>query len=182
VSLAVVPFSADEHLGETIEVLLRVRAADPTYPPPADVDKNAESFGAWLLNTPDFGRWVALVDGQVAGHVVVTGAHAYLSNHLSAVGYKPRATNGIAEVAKLFVDPSRQHQGVGSALFATACAFAWDRGMQPALAVVVTSYDAVRFYQREGMRDIGSFSGTHGENRVLVHEIDISKSPAVGVL
>lgn len=180
--VAVVPFSANEHLSETIEVLLRVRGADPTYPPPQDVDKNVDSFTAWLLDTPDFRRWVAVVDGQVAGHVLVTKAHAYLSNHLSAMGYQPKGPNGMAEVAKVFVDPLRQRKGIGSVLLTTACSFAWDAGMQPALVVVVTSYNAIRFYEREGMRDIGSFFGIHGENRVLVHETDISPRAADGAV
>ena len=177
-SVTVVPFSASEHLSSTIEVLLRVRAADPTYPPPRDVEKNADSFSEWILESPDLGRWVALVEGQVAGHVQVIKTHTYLSDFLSTVGYQPIARNGIAEVAKFFVDPLHQHEGIGQALFTKACSFAWDVGLQPALVVVVTSYDAIRFYRRAGMRDVGSFFGIHGENRVLVHETDISQRAA----
>jgi len=170
--VAVIPFVAEVHLEETVQVLMRVRQADPTYPPQADVDvdETAESFSSWLMEAPALSRWVAIVDGHVAGHVMVGGAHDYLITHLRSFGFRSKGSKGIVEVGKVFVDPLRQRLGIGASLLATARSFSWARGLQPCLAVVVTSYDAIRLYQREGLIIQGRFFGLHGENLVLADE------------
>jgi GNAT superfamily N-acetyltransferase len=145
-----------------------VHEANPTYPPPQDVDGSRASLREWLLDNDHPHRWVALVDGVVAGHVQVVPPHAYLTDHLASVGCSPSAPHGFAEVVKLFVDPDHGSRGLGTALLAQACAVAERQGRQAALAVVVTSIDALRLYERSKLRDVGSFDGVHGENRVFV--------------
>ena len=168
--MAVVPFDVERHLGGAVDVLLRVREADPTYPHPSESGSNAEDLTAWLLRDPALARWVALQDGEVRGYVQVTEPHAYLLDHLESVEYSPRAAKGFAEVAKLFVRPLQQRGGIGGRLLEVACAFAWSNGFQPGLAVVTTSSAARELYAREGMRPVGSFVGLHGINHVFVDE------------
>ncbi len=113
-------------------------------------------------------RWVCLVEGVVAGHVQLVKAHSYLTDHLAAASdFTLTSPNGVGEIVKLFVDPARGGGGIGSALLEMACTAAAERGMQPALAVVVTSRDAIRLYERSHLREFGSFIGVHGENLVF---------------
>ena len=163
-------FSADEHLAQVVTVLADVRDADPTYPPPADVGPTRGALREWLLRDEAIGRWVALLRDGVGGYVQLTAPHAYLLKHLEGRGYIPLARGGIAEVSQLFVSPRAARQGVGTRLFRHACEVAWAHDLQPALAVVSSSAHAVRLYTREGMRQIGTFDGVHGENHVFVDE------------
>lgn len=170
VTTTTVPFSKDLHLEAAVAALLHVRQGDPTYPPPRDAEATPASFAAWLLEEDALGRWVALVDGKVAGHLAMTRAHPYLANALSSLGYTSIAENGLSEVSKFYVDPAYQGHGVGTALFRAGFEFAWAMGCQPALAVISTSMVARRFYSQKGMLEVGSFIGVHGENFVFVED------------
>lgn len=114
------------------------------------------------------GRWVAVIDGQVAGHISITDPHPYLTDALASMNQAPAAGHSFCEISKFFVDPSIQGKGTGALLFEAAFSFAWQERLQPALAVVSTSLAARRFYSRHGMIEAGSFRGFHGENFVFV--------------
>lgn len=166
----IVPFAAPSHLDAAVAALLNVRVADPTYPPPRDADANPDSFAAWLMEEEVLGRWVSLIDGQVAGHIAITKAHPYLTGSLTTLGYESPAGHEFCEVSKFFVDPDYQGHGVGADLFKAAFEFAWSIGRQPALAVISSSSTARRFYTRKGMLEVGSFFGVHGQNFVFVDD------------
>lgn len=169
-TLTVAPFSATEHRKPVVDVLLAVRTADPTFPP-ASAGSDASGLSEWLFAQPALARWSALEGDAVVGYVQVTPAHEYLSKHLARQFYAPQGPGGFAEISRLFVDPRCTRRGIGSRLLERACAFAWSQGYQPALAVVTTSTHAMKLYEREGMREVGSFDGIDGENRVYVDEM-----------
>jgi GNAT superfamily N-acetyltransferase len=148
-ALKVVPFLPEAHLQGAVEALLRLCRSEGLYPHP-------------------LGRWVALIDGQVAGHISITAPHPYLIGALDSMDQESAAPDGFCEVSKFFVDPSVQGRGTGTALFETAFRFARNEGLQPALAVVDTSLAARRFYAHHGMTEAGSFQGVHGKNFVFV--------------
>lgn len=162
------------HGRRTLEVLQRVRAADPTYPP-SDAGSTGSDLRDWLLSEPGLGRWVVVVDREVAGHVQLTPPHDYLIEQLASFGHHPMGDAGYAEIAKLFVDPLVQRRGVGAVLLAAARAASWASGRQPALAVVSTSAAATRMYVHEGMVEIGEFDGIHGINRVMVDPTNLPR-------
>lgn len=164
----VVIFRPEEHLQGAVEALLRLRRAEGLYPPRADVEATPGGFAFWLLSEDVLGRWVAIVDGQAAGHISITAPHPYLTRALEEIGQTPSAPGGFCEVSKFFVDPAVQGRGVGAALFDAALGFARGEGLQPALAVVDTSLAARRFYGHHGMTEAGSFNGVHGGNFVFV--------------
>jgi GNAT superfamily N-acetyltransferase len=162
------PFNATEHLGGAAEVLHRVRAATKTYPPPVDADDTPASFSAWLDDGEDYlGRWVAVREGRVIGHVSVVEPHDYILRFLGTLDVGTVRRRGLVEITKFFVDPDVQRGGVGSRLFARALDFATGSELTPVLAVVSTSTDARRFYGREGMTEVGQFEGRHGTNHVF---------------
>ncbi|MCC3292498.1 GNAT family N-acetyltransferase [Arthrobacter sp. zg-Y1110] len=168
-SINVAPFR-DEHIRPAAEALLRVRIADPTYPPPRDTPATVPAFEDWLMAEQTLGRWVAEVDGLTAGHISLTRAHRYLTDALAILGFASTSANGYCEISKFFTDPLHQGHGVGAELFEEALAAGRSSGYQPALAVIDTSYAARRFYAARGMREAGSFSGVHGINHVFVDE------------
>lgn len=167
-AIEVVPFRPGVHLQGAVEALLRLRRTEGLYPPRRDVNATPGDFAFWLLSEDVLRRWVALVEGQVAGHISITAPHPYLTGALEGMGQVPAAPNGVCEVSKFFVDPAVQGRGVGAALFDSALRFARREGLQPALAVVDTSLAARRFYAHHGMTEAGSFQGIHGENFVFV--------------
>ena len=169
VGAVVVPFDAATHLDAAVEALLRVRAADPTYPPQRDAPATRDAFSAWLLTGDALARWVVLSGPRVRGFVQLTRPHRYMTDFLRSVRYAS-AAEGFAEIGKLFVDPEAQGSGAGTALLRTASRYAWQSGRQPVLAVVATSTAARELYRRRGWRELGSFDGMHGDNRVLVEE------------
>lgn len=177
-NIEIVEFTS-EHLAGAVAALLRVRESDSTYPPQQDAEATVESFSEWLLNAPVLQRWVALVDGVVAGHVLLTPAHEYLTDFLDTKKYPTTHERGFAEIAKFFVSPDFQGHGLGDLLFRTACAVSEDLLMQPGLAVVSTSEKAVRFYAHHGMHKIGSFHGIHGVNHVFMQEFTVKRPEPV---
>ena len=168
-TMIIVPFSST-HLLKTVDLLLEVRNVDGTYPPAVDAENTVSGFSRWLMSEETVGRWVALMDGDVAGHISLTPAHGYLTQSLDDLGYVGIEGRSFCEVSKFFVDPQVQRQGVGAKLFDYAIEQGWALGLQPALAVIDTSYAARRFYARKGMLEVGSFHGVHGENFVFVDE------------
>lgn len=150
--------------------LLRVRANDKVYPP-AENEATPESFASWLLEEDTLGRVVALVDGRFAGHVSIAPAHDYLRNHFAKNEYESRSTYGFAEIGKFFVDPLHRNHGLGHLLFERIRDDAFRAGYQPALAVVDTSEDAIRFYRKTGMRELGYFNGFHGKNLIFAFDM-----------
>lgn len=170
-------FSGEVHLQSAVQALLRVREADPTYPPPVDVDADADSFSAWLTDDPARGRWVALDGDEVMGHIMVVEPHRYLTDFLDARSLRPRAAGGFLEIGKFFVDPRAQRRGVGKALFLHARSVILQNESRAVLAVVETSGAARDFYARLGMRDVGSFSGRHGKNLVFMDSFPASHLP-----
>ncbi len=167
--VAVVPFIARNHLRETVAVLHRVRAADPTYPPSADAEDNASSLASWLLSDDAnlLSRWVAIIDNRVVGHVSIAEPHDYILKFFQSTQYAAVASDQLGEVAKFFVDPLAQRSGVGSRLLSRACEVTIAGGRSPVLAVMDTSVSARSFYAREGMEELGLFNGVHGINHVL---------------
>lgn len=162
------------HLEDAVTALLRVRDKDKTYPPQEN-EASREAFAAWLLEEETLIRFSALVDGQFAGHVSIVKAHDYLENHLSLQGYVTKSENGFAEIGKFFVDPLHRKHGLGHALFEQIRHDAFSAGYQPALAVVDTSEDAIRFYRKAGMHELGYFNGFHGKNLIFAYDMPEQK-------
>ena len=104
----IISFDSEQHLEGAIRSIMNVRVSDPSYPPPHDADNSYESMGTWLMEEDPFIRTIAMVDGEVAGHISLTPAHPYLKNHLSQSEYVAKRPNGFLEISKFFVDPSLQ--------------------------------------------------------------------------
>lgn len=164
-------FTQGKHLPKTVESLFRVRDFDNKYPPVMDAGRNTEDFTAWLMEEKVLLRKVALVDGEVAGHISTVLAHSYLTTYLSSQYIETTSQHGFSEISKFFVDPIYRKHGVGKLLFSDIVQQSIEDGYHPALAVVSTSEDAIRFYTREGWLLAGNFTGIHGVNLVFYYDL-----------
>lgn len=170
-AVRVVPFTVREHRGAFVDVLLRVRGGNPTYPPPNDAAHTPIAFADWLCADVALSRWVAMVGPHVVGHVQLTPPHRYLTDYLATMPDDPYRDVSLAEIGKLYADPNYSQHGVGSALLAHARTQASASDRAPVLAVVDTSEAAYRLYRRAGMSEVGSFAGIHGLNHILVDTV-----------
>jgi GNAT superfamily N-acetyltransferase len=94
--------------------------------------------GGWLSPAEALGCWVLTLDGEIAGHLIIT-----------AEG--PAA----ALIERLFVDPRRTRAGLGRRLLEYAIDFALEQGRRLTLDVVNSRHGAVEFYRRAGWRETG---------------------------
>lgn len=166
-TVTVLEFEDHDHLSGATLGLMELRKSGSSYPPFMDADNTATSLASWLMEEDTLFRFVALVNGEVAGHISVTHAHPYLTDHLEEFKVGAIADNGFLEISKFFVSPSYQKHGVGKALFSVAIENIVNRGYEPALAVIETSTQAISFYGHHGLVERGSFNGIHGVNFVF---------------
>lgn len=167
-TIRIVSFDAAVHLNQTVNVLMRMRTIDPLYPPPIDAATNLKSLTQWLIEDGVLGRWVAIHNEQVVGHLSVLSPHNYLYDFFSEHSISSPAENGFCEISKFFIDPSQRKQGIGRLLFKKAQDFAASREVQLALAVIDSSTAARSFYNAVGLNEVGVFTGIHGINHVFI--------------
>jgi GNAT superfamily N-acetyltransferase len=122
-----------------------------SYPQRWPLPFPAEEF---IVRPGELAAWVAVLDGEVVGHVSVTeltdGRMA--ADWVEATGL---ASDGLAEVSVLFVAGDRHGSGIGGLLLDTAMAEIRRRGLTPMLDVVGEDTSAGLFYRRRGWRTVG---------------------------
>lgn len=145
----------EDELAECVAILAEVHRRDG-YPMAWPQDPGG------FLAKPDFlGAWVAIVDGRLAGHVVLAPPKA-TDVAAALVG------RDAAMVSRLFVTFAARGRGVGAALLEHAVQEAHQRGLCPVLDVLATSSAAIAFYERMGWRLLGTGEAPWGQNRVTV--------------
>jgi GNAT superfamily N-acetyltransferase len=156
------PFESND-VDALVDVLVEMNSIDANYPPHQDTDGSRASMESWLLDEMDAHRWIIELDGVTVGHILLAPAHPYLSNHL---GKQIIDSKRLLEVGKFFVSPQYREHGLGHRLF-DFMQESVPEGTLIALAVIETSVEAVRFYQKKGLTPYGSFVGVHGVNHVF---------------
>lgn len=109
--------------------------------------------------------WVAELDGEIVGHVSVSGA-----NGEDAVAMWARASGEpqkrIAVLARLFVLAKARRRAIDARLTSAATEFARNSGRRPILDVMAKDRAAMRLYERLGWEHLGStthvFDGSEG--------------------
>jgi GNAT superfamily N-acetyltransferase len=145
----------ENDLAECVAILAEVHRRDGY--PMAWPDDPAD-----FLAEPEFlGAWVAIVDGRLAGHVVLappgTGDAAAALLGRDAV-----------MVSRLFVASAARGRGVGAALLEHAAREAHQRALHPVLDVLAINSAPIAFYERMGWRLLGTGEAQWGQNRVTV--------------
>lgn len=108
----------------------------------------------FIARPGELGAWVAVVDGQLAGHVAATDVGAgWMADHWSHVLGRPG--DELGEVSILFVGLDHVGSGVGAALLDRAVAEIRAIGREPVLDVVGEDTSVGRFYRRRGWITVG---------------------------
>lgn len=110
---------------------------------------------------PDaLGAWVALLDGRLAGHVLLRpSVNPRVMAMASAAAGIPEER--LAVVGRLLVAPWARRRGVGRRLLGRAAEESWGLGRHPVLDVVAESgAGAIALYEREGWSRAGSLRVT----------------------
>ncbi|HEX9089535.1 MAG TPA: GNAT family N-acetyltransferase [Arthrobacter sp.] len=168
-AIEAVPFSVEDHLHGTVELLMRLRATDAVYPP-ADAGHTPEGLTLWLLDGIGAGHWVTVVDGAVTGHIGLTAPGPQMITALADLGHVSPASAGVLEIGRFFTDPAYRRTGLGAELFRTACRTAEETGHQPALSVLAGSAGARSFCAGHGLQELGSVIGSQGRSIVFARD------------
>jgi GNAT superfamily N-acetyltransferase len=157
----------DSDLDGVVAVMAEVHRRDG-YPMhwPADP-------AAWLAASRLIAAWVAVLDGQIVGHVSLSqpgrgDAAPRLAGTvpgLAGVGPGPAS---VAMVSRLFVAPAARGHRAGAALLGQAARAARELGCRPLLDVHSTNTAAIALYGRLGWRLLGSCEAVWGEDQVTI--------------
>jgi GNAT superfamily N-acetyltransferase len=117
--------------------------------------------GHWPRDLRDFlaqpdaiAAWVALMNGEVVGHVALLpdSSDASMDLAMAATGL---ALERLGFVSRLFVSPEVRRHGVGRRLLEAAAPFARERGLHPVLDVVTRFQPAIDLYESSGWTRAG---------------------------
>ncbi len=141
----------------------------PVYLPDGDVL-------AFVVSDRALGAWVALLDGQVVGHVAL---HARSSPGVVALAASelqiPAPRCGV--VARLLVAPEQRGTGLGHRLLDHATEQCRQRGLTPILDVVEGNQAAIALYERVGWRRLGMVSFTLPDGSELREHVYAAPDP-----
>ena len=144
-----------EDLARLAEVLSEVHGTDG-YP----VEGVDDPMG-WLESRLMLAAWVVVVDGEPAGHVMVTSpgpgddaARLWAERHA-------QPTSDVVVVCRLFVAPAVRGLGAGAALVGAATEYAQASSRAAVLDVMDKDRAAVALYERLGWRPRGGFEHRH---------------------
>lgn len=153
-TVQVVPVTIRERRPGDIPALVEVLSAQQAssgYPHGWPLAFPASDF---IARPGELGAWVAVVDGEVAGHVAATDVgEGWMAGHWSEVLGRPG--HELGEVSILFVGLDHVGSGVGAALLERAVAEILALGREPVLDVVGEDTSAGRFYRRRGWTPVG---------------------------
>jgi GNAT superfamily N-acetyltransferase len=130
---------------------------------------------AWL--TPDgfLCAWVAVNDSLIVGHLALGQVDELESPHLMSATRRP--SDHLVEIQRLFVVPAARRAGIAKKLLDTATQCARSQQWHPVLEVTAERKAAIRLYEQNGWRRIGSNLATwrrpSGE-RPIVHQYECS--------
>lgn len=154
----------DDDLEACADLVREVHAAD-RYPRflPANI-------AAFLALTGPYGCWVAMRDGEVAGHVALVprSLPAAMELAASALG---RPAEQLAVVARLLVSPRARGQGAGRMLLAAATAAAAERGLRPVLDVDTGLTRAIALYESAGWTRAGEITVRWSDGATLAEYV-----------
>lgn len=160
----------DTQLDDLIGVLFEVRDTYPVYPPPAYAGNTDESFRSWFFSDEAMLRKVALSDGKVVGHGMLSEPHDYIVNCLEQNGLAGQF-GALVEIGKLFVTPTISHGGTGSALLNELTRLAVRAGRVPVSCILEDSPESLALHKKLGFKIVASFDGVSGVNHILIPSV-----------
>lgn len=142
----------EEDIPALADVLVRVHAKDG-YPVEGVADPEA-----WLRSDRMLGAWVAEVDGEVVGHVMLTEPGGGDKAAQMLVRRDGLCAEDVAVLGRLFVDPTARGQRISYLLLDEAVLVAGVLKRRPTLDVMQKDAAAIAAYRRRGWVPLGNFN------------------------
>lgn len=136
-----------------LEQILAHQQAETQYPFEWPLPYPVVNF---LRRANEIGSWVAELDGEVVGHVAVTGVGDDELGRMWAEAHDVPLAQ-LRCVSVLFADLRHRGKGVGSALLAAATEAARANRGAPVLDVVPDHEAPVALYRKNGWQEIGRY-------------------------
>lgn len=127
-----------------------------------------------FLAPPSVGEWAAECRGRVAGQVVLRPVADPAPGWVKATGL---AAPEVLILSRLFVAPAARGRGLARGLFRTAWQEARNRGQRAILDVHHRNLAAVRLYEAEGWRRVGTVRGDWTEPDGTVPQVQVYVAP-----
>ena len=162
----IVPFRRTYFDG-AVTSLLRIRESGGNYPSSLDIVRSRKGAEQWLDSGGSLNRFVALVDGEVVGHIQIIASRPLLTAHLLSQSIDTLGNDGFAEIAKLFVNPDFGRRNIGALLLNKTFEVSRNLGFQAASSVVDTATAALRLYESHAT-NVGTFPTLHGVNVAFI--------------
>lgn len=122
---------------------------------------------AWLQPTGLITSWVAELDGEIVGHVAVSEPQPGDDAVRLWLEQSDDRIEDLAVIGRLFVKAAARRRSIGEQL---AKAVATDenlRGKRLVLDVMDKDQDAIRLYERLGLKKIGVATHRFGDNQTI---------------
>lgn len=122
---------------------------------------------AWLKPAGLVSAWVALVDGEVVGHVAVSEPQPGDDAVRLWLEQSDDSIENVAVLGRLFVKSSARGRSIGEQLARAAVTDSAVRGKRLVLDVMDKDQDAIRLYKRLGLKQIGTATHQFGEGQTI---------------
>lgn len=122
---------------------------------------------AWLKPTGLITSWVAELDGEIVGHVAVSEPQPGDDAVRLWLEQSDDRIEDVAVIGRLFVKPSARRQSIGEQLSKAVATDEALRGKRLVLDVMDKDQDAIRLYERLGLKKIGVATHHFGEGRTI---------------
>ena len=122
----------------------------------------------WLTPPALLAAWVAVAEGDIAGHVALCAASGDDAAPVWCAASGLPAEQ-LAVVGRLFVAPWARGRALGASLLNAACAEASARGLRAALDVLAHNHAAMALYERAGWRRVASVPVSWAPDGALLH-------------
>ncbi|HMD01355.1 MAG TPA: GNAT family N-acetyltransferase, partial [Candidatus Baltobacteraceae bacterium] len=137
-----------------------------------------DDAAGWITPHGFLLAWIALSEGSIVGHLALASVDEAVDPEFVRASGVPAAQ--LVEVRRLFVDPSQRRAGIAGRLLEVAAQYASARALHPVLETTADNSVAMRCYERNGWRRIGSKAATwrraSGE-QPLLHQYELILPP-----
>ena len=122
---------------------------------------------AWLKPAGLISAWVAEVDGEIVGHVAISEPQPGDDAVRLWLEQSDDTVDNVAVIGRLFVKVSARHQSIGKKLSMAVVTDPAIRGKRLVLDVMDKDQDAIRLYERLGLKKIGVATHRFGEGQTI---------------
>lgn len=122
---------------------------------------------AWLKPAGLISSWVAELDGEIVGHVAISEPQPGDDAVRLWLEQSDDSIEDVAVIGRLFVKTSARRQSIGEKLSLAVVTDPAIRGKRLVLDVMDKDQDAIRLYERLGLRPIGTATHKFGEGQTI---------------